>query len=543
MASAMTPEPTVAMVRFARGDIAPEDSTGSRALRARLARPAQPASADARTKNRPVGVRSIPRKPARRSAASTMPGSCHVHGMPSAGRRPGRRWSSIDGQARRRAGAAGGATRRRRRGRRRAPGRAGTPRAAPSAPGSPGRGGTTHGSATWMCASSRWATSRSRARSSAAPSGSETWSSPLPAISGEKKPTPAAGSSIRPASGWSSSQRVTTSSSASQAVSWRAPRSNGAAAQEPVVGEGGRGRRGQDGPPARAATARGDGFGALGARRTAGGRRVPRSPRAGARAGTRCRRPCRGRSSTAAPSPRGRRGRGSIHGVPHHRQSKVARNDEGTGAASALVDARPGVGRRHAVERGRVEELGQDLDAVDDPRAGPREQARRRRPRTRARRGRRAGPPSRRAAASAPTRRSCRRGRTPQGIRTMTSGSTSPSASQVVSTDCAALVAQQLPAAGEAHLLGDPVADGERRVEPLDARRPAAARTRGPAARRRSRLDRLEPLPEPLDHVDAASSASVIAPTVWIALRIALDRRRLEATRPSRRRRGGARPR
>jgi hypothetical protein len=39
-------------------------------------------------------------------------------------------------------------------------------------PGSPGLGGTTHGSATWRCARRRWASSRSRARSSAAPSGS-----------------------------------------------------------------------------------------------------------------------------------------------------------------------------------------------------------------------------------------------------------------------------------------------------------------------------------------------------------------------------------
>jgi len=30
MASAMTPDPTVAIVRLARGDIAPEDTTGSR---------------------------------------------------------------------------------------------------------------------------------------------------------------------------------------------------------------------------------------------------------------------------------------------------------------------------------------------------------------------------------------------------------------------------------------------------------------------------------------------------------------------------------
>ena len=38
IASAMTPEPTVAIVRFARGDIAPEDSTGLAPLRRRRRR-------------------------------------------------------------------------------------------------------------------------------------------------------------------------------------------------------------------------------------------------------------------------------------------------------------------------------------------------------------------------------------------------------------------------------------------------------------------------------------------------------------------------
>ena len=96
----------------------------------------------------------------------------------------------------------------------------------------------------------------------------------------------------------------------------------------------------------------------------------------------------------------------------------------------------------------------------------------------------------RRAAASAPTRRRVSARWKPQGIRMSISGSTSRTASQVVSTRPLALAAEEVPAAGPPDLLGHPVADGERRVEPLEADDP---RRRGcPASRRSSdpRLDR-----------------------------------------------------
>ena len=103
-------------------------------------------------------VRSSPRKPARRSDASTTPGSCHVHGI-AVRRAAGRVGQQLDrAPGGRRAGGARAAT----------PWRVSSPapRTRPSrnaastasAPGSPGRGGTTHGSATWRCARRRWAT-------------------------------------------------------------------------------------------------------------------------------------------------------------------------------------------------------------------------------------------------------------------------------------------------------------------------------------------------------------------------------------------------
>ena len=110
MASAMTPEPTVAIVRFSRGDIAPEDSTGSRPpdVRAPVRRRPQPASAATSRKKRPVVVRS--------SAAEARPPE---RGLDDAGvvpgprdRRPAARRPGRDGARSRPGGRrAGGAAR------------------------------------------------------------------------------------------------------------------------------------------------------------------------------------------------------------------------------------------------------------------------------------------------------------------------------------------------------------------------------------------------------------------------------------------------
>ena len=219
-----------------------------------------------------------------------------------------------------------------------------------------------------------------------------------------------------------------------------APRSNVAAAQEPVVGEGRRGRRAAAGSAGAAAAPRRGGRGGRGggARRPrlAGRRRpAPRSPTAAARAGTGCCRPCRGRSGTAAPSPRGRPGRGSSRASRTTGSRRSARNGDRRGHRPAQSTRAHVVGRRHPVEGGRVDELGEDLDPVDRPagpgaRTGPT-----RRPRTPARRGPRAAPA--RPPASAVRRHSAMVSASPnpQGISTRISGSTSPSAAQVVSTD------------------------------------------------------------------------------------------------------------
>ena len=86
------------------------------------------------------------------------------------------------------------------------------------------------------------------------------------------------------------------------------------------------------------------------------------------------------------------------------------------------------------------------------------------------------------AAASAPSpRRSPARWK-PHGIRRSISGSTSATASQVVWRDRSPVRAQEVPAARPADLLRHPVADRERRIEPLEADDPRGAA--GRASRR-----------------------------------------------------------
>ena len=83
------------------------------------------------------------------------------------------------------------------------------------------------------------------------------------------------------------------------------------------------------------------------------------------------------------------------------------------------------------------------------------------------------------------------------------SGSTSATASQVVSLRALAVGAEDVPAAGPPDLLGHPVAGRERRIEPLEARRPGSAADRRRVARADRRLDGAEPLAQRLDEVDA----------------------------------------
>ena len=181
--------------------------------------------------------------------------------------------------------------------------------------------------------------------------------------------------------------------------------------------------------------------------------------------------------------------------------SRTSRGRAPARAAPTAVDRRPRPERRDVDERVRVEDLGQQLDAVDDPRAGPAEVGRAvEREDLAAPDGGQvlvAGRPS----ASAPTRRRVSARWKPHGISRSISGSTSATASQVVWTRRLAVRAEQLPAAGPPDLLGHPVAGRERRVEPLeadDARRPAARLAPGLDLL----LDRAEPLAQALDEVD-----------------------------------------
>ena len=523
IASAMTPEPTVAIVRFARVDIAPEDSTGSAGSgrSEALSRPRRPRAGR-------TGRRSCARcrEARRRERRVHDPGSCQVQAMPSGGPPPGSGWSSIEPGGRR-AGAAGGARRRPCRDRRRAPGPA-RKRGEQAVGAGLARARRTPTGRRRGCARAGGGRRAGRARVERRAVGVRDVELALARDQREKNPTPAAGSSIRPARGWSSSQRVTTSSSASHAVSWRAPRANSPRRRNQssgnVVAAGGgsaaRRRGGWAGaaPGGTAAPAVRRPRWSPAFRRRALRRPGPRSRRAGARAGTRCRRPCRGRSSTAGPSPRGRPVPRVDGGAAP--QAVEGRAERQASARAAESTRRPGVGRRHAVERGRVEQLGEQLDAVDDPRPGPRELAPSRRPRTPAasRTARRSAQPvgPRRAA---PTRR-----RVGEAVAAghqhddlgVDLGHRVPGRLD----GPAALLAEQLPATRPAHLLGHPVAGRERRVEPLeadDARRRDAVR-RGA---RRPRLDRPPSRSRRISTTStASSSASVIAPTVEIVLRM-----------------------
>ena len=223
------------------------------------------------------------------------------------------------------------------------------------------------------------ATSRSRARSSGAGVAVVERQLALDARSGDHQPVPAASSTISPRD----RQRVEPAPGGVElgvpgrvVDRARARSGRGAGTSRRTRGRGPRSRRASSAsmsrPAGRAGGGRRDGRGLRARPRVRVARRGRRArarsaPGAAGSAGTRCRRPCRRSRDRAAPSPRGRPARGRRARVPHHRQSKVARN--GTGARAYGVDRRPRPERRDVDERVGVEDLGQQLDAVDDPRA------------------------------------------------------------------------------------------------------------------------------------------------------------------------------
>ncbi len=568
MASAMTPDPTVAMVRSARGDIAAEDTTGDPAFL--LGGPLSPAlagcgidqraTADAVRKKRPVPAMPEVREPgAARAQPRGGPGRATSRPRRAAGRR-----RHPDGGPRgpgaRPSGGGPGATRRRCPGRlpgrgppgtqrpRRRPGRhrralrsrrsrRRARRQAPRPTGPPRGGGRAGGGR---------AAGRGRGRAPRRPRRRRTARHARRGAA-RRSPTPAAGSTIRPASGRPSSQRVTMSSSAAQAASWMAPRSNWPRRRNQSSGKAGYGvgsrRRARGSEPATDPARRGGPLPRGGRRRrpppSSPAPPIPagRAPRAGVPAGTGSSPPCPGSPGTAGPSPPGRWG----HASPTRPRTTGSRRSGGRPSGIArLAGACPGRGRRHAVERHGVEELGEDLDPVDHPRPGA---GRTRPPSTTntrsSRTARRSAQPSGRGVDS--QARVASREREPVGEQHQHLRVHVPDGIPRGLLGGAAVLTRGAPsrrrgAPGRGSSGRRPAAD---RRHP--AARPVAAGTRDRGAPPRSPRRPWSRSRMPSTTSSAASSASVIAPTATIAVEHALDGRRPPASartaaRPRRRR-------
>ena len=195
------------------------------------------------------------------------------------------------------------------------------------------------------------------------------------------------------------------------------------------------------------------------------------------------------------------------------------RTTRGT-ALRADLDRRPATGRRDVDERLRIDDLGEELDPVDDPRSGTREvrpshRARRRRPRRAAARS----PIHGGTASAAPIRRRSR----PGGTRTA-SGRASPDRPRRRPPRSSRATSRRRSRAGPSRRRGGsaPAPSGRRRTAdrairgrrrgPLAGRSSRRAATRCSTAPSRSRSDSTRSI--------AASSTSAIAPTVVIVLRM-----------------------
>ena len=362
IASAMTPEPTVAIVRFARGDIA-RRITDQRATAGRLEE--EPARGrDARRRRGRRGEGS-PRRPL---------GSCHVQGMPGGGppsasgsrsmiasRPPGAEPGAERGDAPVEAGAAHPAQQERRRTR------------ASAGPGS-GAGGA-HGSATW-----RWAREavgdepltgdgpargRRRRRRRAPPPRRAA------ARRSRRRPRARRPARVRPRP---SIQRVDhVQLRRPGRVVDRAPLEV-APAQEPVVGEGPdrprrpAGVRSAHAPSARGRVAAVDAW--LTLTRAASARRSrPRrnglSPAFPRHVGHSCAQPSRSLSPRRGP------GRAAPQAVERLRGRPRGRRPASRGQSARTQVA----GGAMPSKAAGIEELGEDLDAVDHPGPGQRERA------------------------------------------------------------------------------------------------------------------------------------------------------------------------
>ena len=254
-----------------------------------------------------------------------------------------------------------------------------------------------------------------------------------------------------------------------------APRSNGAAAQEPVVREGGV-RPGRDTWRTAGAGGGPGGWGAAGgvvsARRRGGPRRRPQpsSPlhrhplgerRAQATAQERVRaRLGRGSPGTAGPSPRGRWG----HASSTRSRTTGSRRSGGRPSGLARLQARAHVAGGDMPSNATGSTSSARISIPSITRGPGRTKAPPSTTNTRSSRtARRSAQPSGRGVDS--QARVASGSGSPSGSSTSTSGSISRTAVPRGRFGGAAVLAEQLPATGEAHLVGDPAADGPRRID------------------------------------------------------------------------------
>ena len=344
---------------------------------------------------------------------------------------------------------------------------------------------------------------RSRARSSGAGAPSYSDSSPLEASSGDHQPVPAASSTISPWIGSASSQRPGRVELRIPGGVVDGPARVAAAAQVPVVVLGRAGlvvgeHLGVDVGSGGAAAARAGGRPAVAARATA----------SLATSAARPSRPPRPRSVSACvqPEPEEAVVAGLADAVRAELRPALQVVATAAGVRAAAPQAVEGRAERHAGGYGstgvqepggatstnacRIEDLGQQLDAVDHPRARPAEVGRSVQGEDLVAADRRQLPVPGRTGESAPTRSRSRRRWKPHGISRSISGSTSAIASQSVWTDGSPSAPRRSQPPARRICSGTQWPDGERRIEPFEPdhpRRslPAARDAPGPAARSR----------------------------------------------------------
>ena len=244
-------------------------------------------------------------------------------------------------------------------------------------------------------------------------------------------------------------------------------------------------------------------------------RRKPLSPALPTQSGQSCAQPSRSsgpRRRMAGAAPQAGEGRAERHVGP-----------------TARSDGRPDpIGRRDVHERVRIQDLGQQLDAVDDPRAGPAEVRRPVDGEDLRRDGRPAGPRYHGGLGVRAHSRTVSGRWNPHGMRKSISGRPRRRRPRSSRPALSPSAPEQVPAARPPDLLGHPVA--RRRTAGRATRAPTTRGARGPASRRvcDPRLDRAEPLAQRPDELHRLVLGLGHRPDRGDRVEDALDRRGLE---------------